>query len=266
VKTVSFAPRVPLSVVIPTLDEARNLGATLDTVSWADEIIVSDGGSVDATRSIAERAGARVLRVPATTIGAQRNAAISVARNRWILALDADEQVTPELRDSLERLCRDSAPSHAAFRVRSRNWHLGRELRHGPWGRDWKVRVFANDRRFSDARVHENLTSLDDVGVLDGALIHRPYRDLSHHVVKVAKYASWAAEDLRARGRRATIADLTARPAWRFARDYFIYGGWRDGRAGFVVAMVSAFSVFCKYACLATGPSGAAEQAPDRRF
>lgn len=243
---------VPISVVIPTLNEARNLRATLETVQWADEIIVSDGGSTDGTLEIARKAGVRVLRVPATTIGGQRNAAISVARNRWILALDADEMVSPELRDSLEQLCSDAAPAHAAYRIRSRNWHLGRELRHGPWGRDWKVRVFANDQRFSDARVHENLTSLSDVGELDGTLLHRPYRDLSHQVMKVAKYASLAAEDLRARGRRASIVDLTLRPAWRFVRDYVVYGGWRDGRAGFVVAMVSAFSVFCKYACLAT--------------
>lgn len=247
---------IPISVVIPTLNEATNLRATLDTVQWADEVIVSDGGSTDGTLEIARKAGVRVLRVPATTIGAQRNAAISVARNRWILALDADEMVSPELRESLEQLCSNARPAHRAYRVRSQNWHLGRELRHGPWGRDWKVRVFANDQRFSDARVHENLTSLTDVGELDGTLLHRPYRDLSHQVMKVAKYASLAAEDLRARGRRASVVDLTLRPAWRFVRDYVVYGGWRDGRAGFVVAMVSAFSVFCKYACLATSPRG----------
>jgi len=244
---------IAISVVIPTLDEARNLPATLDTIRWADEIIVADAGSTDSTVQIAEDAGAHVLRVPRTTIGAQRNAAISIARNRWILALDADERVSPELRNSLAQLCDGHVAEHSAFRVRSQNWHLGRELRHGPWGRDWKVRVFSRDRRFSDARVHENLTSLDDVGVLDGTLLHRPYRDLSHHVMKVARYASLAAEDLRSRGRRATPLDLTVRPFWRFVRDYLIYGGWRDGRAGFIVAAVSAFSVFCKYACLSIG-------------
>jgi glycosyltransferase involved in cell wall biosynthesis len=248
--------RIPISVVIPTLDEGRNLRATLARLPWADEVIIADGGSTDDTVLVARMAGACVLEVPASTIGAQRNAAISIARNRWILALDADEQVSPELQGSLERLCRDESPAHAAFRVRSRNWHLGRELRYGPWGRDWKVRVFDNRQRFSDARVHESLVGLRDVGVLDGALLHHPYRDLSHHVVKVAKYASWAAEDLRARGRRATLVDLTVRPAWRFIRDYVVYSGWRDGRAGFVVAVVSAFSVFCKYVCLAIGPSG----------
>jgi (heptosyl)LPS beta-1,4-glucosyltransferase len=243
-------PLVAVSIVIPTLNEGARIGAVLANVHWADEVIVADGGSTDDTIAIAIRNGARVLKVPGRTIGAQRNAAISVARNRWILALDADEVVSPGLRDSLARLCDNGTPAHAAYRVRSRNWHLGRELRHGPWGRDWKVRVFSKDQRFTDARVHENLASLDSVGALDGELMHYPYEDLSHQVVKIAKYSKWAADDMRARGRRASLADVLFRPAWRFARDYVVYSGWRDGRAGFIVATVSAFSVFCKYACL----------------
>jgi glycosyltransferase involved in cell wall biosynthesis len=244
---------IPISVVIPTLNEGSRLGEALATVQWADEVIVADGGSTDDTIEVAEDAGAVVLSVPGRTIGAQRNAAISVARHRWILALDADEAVTPELRESLERLCREDSPAHAAYRIRSRNWHLGRELLHGPWGRDWKVRVFSREQRFSDAHVHENLTSLNDVGSLTGALMHHPYQDLAHQVTKIAKYAKWAAHDMRARGRRASVFDLLARPAWRFFRDYFLYSGWRDGRAGFIVATVSSFSVFCKYACLLMG-------------
>jgi (heptosyl)LPS beta-1,4-glucosyltransferase len=242
--------RIPISVVIPTLNEAPRLRAALETVSWADEVIVVDAGSDDGTPSIARRHGARVLTVTGQTIGEQRNAGIANARNHWILALDADEQVTPELRASLAQLCYSLDRSPRAYRIRSRNWHLGRELRHGPWGRDWKVRVFSRDQRFSSAKVHENIEGLDEVGALDGALIHRPYRDLAHQVTKIAKYAKWAAEDMRARGRRASLVDLLFRPWWRFVRDYLFYSGWRDGRAGFVVATVSAFSVFLKYACL----------------
>jgi glycosyltransferase involved in cell wall biosynthesis len=242
--------RVPISVVIPTLNEAPHLEAALETVAWADEVIVVDGGSADGTPAIARRLGARVMTVAGHTIGEQRNAGIESARNHWILALDADEEVTPELRDSLAQLCCSNDGAHAAYRIRSRNWHLGRELRHGPWGRDWKVRVFSRDQRYSTAKVHENLVALDDVGALDGTLIHHPYRDLSHQIMKIAKYAKWAAEDMRARGRRGSVFDLLARPAWRFVRDYFFFSGWRDGAAGFVVATVSAFSVFLKYACL----------------
>lgn len=242
-------PRIPVSVVIPTLNEASRIRSALETVQWADEVIVADAGSTDETVSIARSAGARVLDVPGRTIGAQRNAAIETARNPWILALDADELVTPELRDSIADLCLTGSPRFSAYRVRSRNWHLGRELRHGPWGRDWKIRVFSSDQRFNASRVHERLDTAD-VGALEGELIHYPYRDLSHQVVKIAKYAKWAADDMRSRGRRGRATDVVVRPAWRFFRDYFVYSGWRDGRAGFIVSAVSAFSVFCKYACL----------------
>ena len=245
--------QLPISVVIPTLNESGRIAAALATVRWADDVIVADGGSTDDTVALARAAGARVIHAPGRTIGAQRNAAIAVARHRWVLALDADEAVTPELRASLARLCREGTTRHTAFRVRSRNWHLGRELRHGPWGRDWKIRVFSNDHRFTDARVHENLASAGNVGYLDGALRHYPYEDLSHQVLKIAKYSKWAAQDLRARGRRGSLVDVIARPVWRFVRDYVFYSGWRDGRAGFIVAAVSAFSVFCKYASLLVG-------------
>jgi len=243
--------RVAVSVVIPTLNEASRIGELVDDLSWADQVIVVDGGSADRTVPVAKNRGADVLIIRGRTIADQRNAGIALARNHWVLALDADESVTPELRASLGRLARSGDKSSAAYRVRSRNWHLGRELRHGPWGRDWKVRVFSRDQRFAVRRVHENLEVLDDVGTLDGALLHYPYSDVSHQVAKVAKYARWAADDLRARGRRPRLWDMLARPAWRFVRDYLVMSGWRDGSAGFVVSAVSAFSVFLKYACLA---------------
>jgi glycosyltransferase involved in cell wall biosynthesis len=242
--------RIPVSVVIPTLDEAPRIAAAIGSVAWADEVLVVDGGSTDGTALIARRLGARVMTLPGRTIGAQRNAAIAEARNDWILALDADEQATPRLRDAIAALCAGRTAAHRAFRVRSRNWHMGRELRHGPWGRDWKVRVFARTERFSTARVHENLEALHDVGELDGELLHQPYRNLSHQVTKIARYAKWAAEDMRAKGRRGSVAAMLVRPFWRFVRDYVVFSGWRDGTAGFVVAVVSAFSVFLKYALL----------------
>src|SRR4051812_4555761 len=149
--------RVPLTIVIPTLNEADALSTVLPDLAWADEIIVADGGSSDGTRDMAIRLGARVLLVEGQTIGGQRNAAIAVARNRWILALDADEQVSAELREELRALTMSGETRPAVYQVRSRNWHLGGELRHGPWGNDWKLRVFTRDHRFGRNRVHENL-------------------------------------------------------------------------------------------------------------
>lgn len=255
--------QLPVTVVVATLNEAKRIRGVLGSVAWADELIVADAGSTDGTAELARSLGATVLAVPNMTIGEQRNAAIERARNEWILVLDADEAASPELRASIQRLCRGEIEPRVAFRVRSRNWHLGRELRHGPWGHDWKVRLFARTQRYTHARVHENLEHADEAGVIDGEILHRPYDDLSHQLVKIAKYSHWAALDMRARGRTAGLTDLTVRPAWRFARDYVAMSGWRDGRAGFIVSVASAFSVFCKYASLwALDPVRRASPAP----
>lgn len=250
---------VAVSVVIPTLNEAALIGAAVRRLAWADEVIVVDGGSSDDTPERAREAGARVLTVTGRPIGAQRNAGTDAARHRWILALDADEAVSDELRDGIAVLTRKSAPRYTAFRVQSRNWHLGREIRHA-WGKDWKVRVFTRDHRFTEARVHERLELAGEVGTLDGALLHHPYRDLAHHITKATKYARWSAQDMRDRGRTATAFDVAARPPLRFIRDYFFVGAWRDGTAGFLIAAVSAFQVFTKYATLLMDDSGHADK------
>jgi len=245
---------VALSVVIPTLNEAARIGDAVAAVSWADEVIVVDGGSTDETARVAEAAGARVLVVAGETIAAQRNSGISIARNEWILSLDADERVSTVLRHEVAIVIGSQQPTRAAYRIKFRTQYLGRELEHGPWGRDWHVRLFKRDRRYIPSRVHERLEPIDDVGRLAGEILHCPYRDLSHHVAKIGRYARWGAEDLRARARRPSISDVTIRPAWRFVRDYFVMMGWRDGMPGFIAAVLSAINVFLKYAFLYTGP------------
>ena len=239
-----------VTVVIPTLNEAAQIGQAVGDLSWADEVIVVDGGSSDDTVAIAEAAGARVIVRGSETIAAQRNAGIDAARNRWILALDADERATSQLRAEITQVVTGRNPTHAAYRMKFRNHYLGRELHYGPWGRDWHVRLFTNDRRYVCHRVHEHLGQIEDVGALTGPIVHYPYRDLAHHVSKIVKYARWGAEDLHARGREARMRDLIARPAWRFFRDYFVYSGWRDGSVGFIAAALSSFASFLKYAFL----------------
>jgi len=242
--------RVAVSVIVPTLNEAAQIGDAVSALDWADEVIVIDGGSADNTVELAEAAGARAIIVAGQTIGAQRNAGIAAARNRWVLALDADERVTPQLRDEIGRVVNGLNPTHAAYRMKFNNFYLGRELRHGPWGRDWHVRLFTNERRFATHRVHEALEPIEDVGALTGPVLHHPYRDVAHHVAKIVKYAKWGAEDMRARGRKAGLWELAMRPAWRFIRDYLVYSGWRDGSVGFIAAALSAFAAFLKYAFL----------------
>jgi glycosyltransferase involved in cell wall biosynthesis len=239
-----------MSVVIPTLNESAQIAEAVEDLTWLDEIIVVDGGSTDDTRALAEGAGARVIVVTGETIAGQRNAGMAAARNAWVLALDADERVSAELRNELATIAAKGGVMRAAYRMRFRNFYLGRELRYGPWGRDWHIRLSTRDRRWITNRVHEHLEHVDDVGTLTGTIIHRPYRDIAHHVEKIVKYAKWGAEDLRARGRTASLWTIAMRPGWRFVRDYIFYSGWRDGSVGFVAAALSAFAAFLKYAFL----------------
>jgi hypothetical protein len=108
-------------------------------------------------------------------------------------------------------------------------------------------------------RVHEHLETIDDVGTLTGLIIHHPYRDVSHHVAKIVKYARWSADDMQARGRTAGLWEMGARPMWRFVRDYLVYSGWRDGGVGFVASALSAFAAFLKYAFLFAGSRSSGE-------
>src|SRR2546430_11154082 len=127
---------VPLTVVIPTLNEEGQIASALESLRWADDVIVADGGSSDRTVELARGGGAAVIEVRGKSIGAQRNAAIAQARNEWVLALDADERVTDALRAELGRVL--ATPAHEAYRVRCENYFLGRERKRGRWGRDWR--------------------------------------------------------------------------------------------------------------------------------
>jgi len=247
----TLVARAPIAVtaVIPTLNESAQIEAAIGALSWLDQVIVVDGGSTDDTVAKAQAAGACVLRLCDTTIGSQRNAGIELARNQWVLAIDADERVDPTLREEIARVV-DSPADPSAYGFRFKNEYLGRELKHGPWGRDWHIRLFTREQRYSATKVHEGLQVEGNVGSLSGAMIHRPYRDIAHHAAKIMKYARWGAEDLQAKGRRPSIWALVTRPAWRFIRDYIIYSGWRDGIQGFIAAVLSSFAAFLKYAFL----------------
>jgi glycosyltransferase involved in cell wall biosynthesis len=240
--------RVPLTIVIPTLNEGAQIAECLRSAAWADEVIVADAGSTDQTAAAAERAGAKVVRCPNMTIAGQRNAAITQARNPWVLALDADERVTPELAKEIAGVLAN--PKHQAYAVRRRNHFLGKPITRAGWGSDWVTRLFRRERRFVERRLHESLEPVADLGRLVQVLDHMPYRDLTHYLEKLDRYSRWAADDLADRGRRPRLWDLVLKPPARFVRMYFLQLGLLDGWRGAVLCGLAAASVFMRYARL----------------
>src|SRR6266513_1371690 len=222
--------RSPLTVVIPTLNEAAQIGDCVRHLSWVGEVIVADGCSNDGTGDTARAAGAKVIATDAPTIAAQRNAAIAQAAHDWVFALDADERIGPALAGELAAVV--AAPRHAG------------------WGNNWTVRLFRRNRRFIERRVHEGLEPVSDVGRLAAPMEHTPYRDLAHHWRKLTLYAAWGAEDLAENGRRARLGDLLLRPPFTFFRAYVLQRGFLEGWRGAVLSGLAAVSVFLKYARL----------------
>jgi glycosyltransferase involved in cell wall biosynthesis len=238
--------RVPVSVVVATRDEASNIAACIDSIRWADEILVADHGSADDTRAQAGAAGATVVAAnDAPTIGAARNLAISQARNHWILVVDADERGTAEL----ERAVRDviARPASAAYRIPRRNFFLGGEVKHGGWESDRPVRMFDSALRYDDSRVHEHVVTSGEPATLNGALLHYPYVSMDSYFEKFVRYSRWWAEDQSRRGRRASISAIVFKPPARFVSMYIFRRGFLDGARGAALAALAAASVCAKY-------------------
>jgi glycosyltransferase involved in cell wall biosynthesis len=217
-------------------------------VQWAREILVVEDGSVDDTADLARGAGASVLSNPFSTIGAQRNFAISRAQCPWILVIDADERGSPELDAEIRDVL--SSPRFDAYRIPRRNFFLGREVKHGGWQRDRPIRLFRSTLRYNAQRVHESVEFAGTVGDLDAHLIHEPYASLDSWFEKLGRYSRWWAEDRFEKGKRVGIASVVIRPPLRFLTMFLARGGWMDGARGAMLACMAAASVMAKYAQL----------------
>ncbi len=242
---------VPISAVLITFNEERRLPAALESLAFCDERLVVDSGSTDATRAIAEAAGARFLvNTPWPGFVTQKNLAVRAACHDWILSLDADERVTPGLRAEIEAL-RRSDLACAGYRVPRLTHYLGCWIRATDWHPDPQLRLF--DRRrgvWQGGRVHESVLVDGAVGRLAGALEHHPYADISEHLRTIDRYTTLWAEQAFAGGREASILDLVGGSAWAFLRNYCLKRGFVLGRAGLIVSILNAYYTFLKHAKL----------------
>ena len=240
-----------LAVITLTKNEERNIGACLESVQWADELIVVDSGSTDQTLEIARRFPTQILTVPWEGYGAARNAGIEASTADWILWLDADERATPELAAEIRQIVSTNDPSVDGYAIARRAYFLGRWIRHAGWYPSRVVRLFRRSRgRFSAHQVHERLDFSGTVRDARHDLLHFTDPNLAHYLTKSNRYTSLAASDLEAAGRPFRVADLLVRPAFQFFKMYGLRLGLLDGMQGFILCVLSAAYVFAKYAKL----------------
>lgn len=237
-----------LSVVVITKNEARVIQRCLESVAWADEIVVLDSASDDGTADIARRLKAKVeFTTDWPGFGPQKNRAVALATCDWVLSLDADEWVTPELRAEIGRALAASN-GRAAFRMPRLSSYCGRFMRHSGWWPDHVTRLFRRGgARFSDDRVHERLVVDGKVGTLHEPLRHEAIRDLDEALIKMNAYSTAGAMMQHERGTSASLAGAVWHGAWTFLRTYVLRAGFLDGREGFMLAVSNAEGAYYRY-------------------
>ena len=242
-----------LSVVLITLNEAANLPRTLKSVRWAQEIVIVDSGSTDATQQIADASGARFFAEPWKGFGRQKNSAISHATGDWVLSLDADEEVSAALAGEIRDLL-TGQPGFDAYRIPRLNHFLGRPLRHGGYWPDPKLRLFRKGAaQFEERAVHESMRTVGPVGRLKRPLLHHCYPTLAEYIEHMNRYSALAAAELAANSRagQGTAAfawNTILNPAATFAWNYFFRLGFLDGREGLLQHMNHSMYIHWKYA------------------
>lgn len=251
--SIPATTRAKLTVLIPAGNEERHIAECIASARFADEVlVVVDAASKDRTREIAEPLADRVLVHEYVNSAAQKNWAIPQAAYPWILVVDADERVTPELRADIERVLAADGP-HDGWRIHRLNHFMGRPIVGCGWQRDDVLRLFRRDRgRYEEKHVHADIVFTDGkpatIGHLKGKFLHYTFDSFDQYLSKFHRYADWASEDRARRTPRVGWRHLLLRPAWRFFRQFVLYSGWRDGKMGFVICMMAAHSVFLKYA------------------
>jgi glycosyltransferase involved in cell wall biosynthesis len=239
--------KLPLTVAVIALDAAGQIGPCLASVeALADELLVVDSGSTDETAAVARRHGARVEHKEWLGFGRQKQHAVSIAKNDWVLCLDVDERVSEPLAHSI-RAAFGSRRYHA-YRMARRNRFLGAWLGHGEGYPDWSLRLFHRAyASWSNDEVHEAVLTTAEVGRLDGDLLHDSAEDIATYLAKQNRYTSLHAQALYNQGVRASHWRLLASPLARFLKFYFLRAGFLDGGAGFAHVVIGCNNTFQKY-------------------
>ncbi|MBC5764514.1 glycosyltransferase family 2 protein [Ramlibacter albus] len=237
----------PLAAILITRNEEANIAACLGSVDFAAERIVVDSGSTDRTREIAEAAGAKVVTTQDWPgFGAQKNRALELATQPWVLSIDADERVTPALREEILAVLH--APTADAYDIPRRSSYCGQYMAHSGWYPDYVTRLFRRGTaRFSDDVVHERLVAQSAPARLRNDLLHESFPDLESVLGKLDRYSTAGAQRMLQQGKRGSLGRAVASGVWAFIRTYLLQLGFLDGRRGFMLAVSNAEGTYYRY-------------------
>lgn len=241
------APKV--SAVVIAYNDEPNMRACLESVTWADELIVVDSHSTDATASISREFTGKVYQHEFQGFGKLRNEAVAHATHDWVFSLDTDERATPEIRDEIRRVLAEGPQADAYF-VPRQNYFLGRRIRHCGWYPDYRQpQLFRKSRmRYREEAVHEGADVEGTIGYLREHVLQYPFRDLDHYLAKMDRYSDLMAERMARQGRRFHAHQLVAHPCFTFAKMYVARAGFLDGMPGLILSGLYAYYTFIKYA------------------
>ena len=235
-----------LSIVIVARNEALNIVDCVRSARFADEVIVLDSGSTDATAELARAEGATVVVTDWPGYGPQNNRGIDMARGDWFFSLDADERITPELAAEIRAAI--DRPDVDGFRVPRTSMYCGRFIRHAGWSPDYTRRLARKGKgRFTEHFLHANLQVQGTVGTLSNPIVHYSFRTMESVLEKVNRYSTASARDMAAAGRKGSLSRAVAHGLWAFFRTYVLRLGFLDGRWGFMLAVSNAEGTYYRY-------------------
>lgn len=241
--------KLPISLVVITLNEESNLARCLESVPFADDVLVVDSFSKDKTADIAQKMGARFLQKAWQGYGEQKTFANSQAKHDWILSLDADEALSPELQAEILARFSELNPE-TGYEFPRRSFHLGRWIDHGGWYPDYQLRLFHRQHSsWSTAALHEKV-QVKSKERFRSDLLHWVFIDLSHQVLTNDRYSGLGAQNLLSKGRRFSLLKLIYKPWVKFIEAYLVKQGFRDGLPGFIIAVGAGYSIFLRHAKL----------------
>jgi glycosyltransferase involved in cell wall biosynthesis len=239
-----------LSIVIISFNEESNIEDALKSASFADETVVLDSFSTDATPEICRKYTGSFYQEEWRGFALQKQRAVELASNDWVFVLDSDERITDELALELKSVMADG-PKYSGYRCARKNHFGGRLIRYGGWYPDYSVRLFdRRSGRFPDRPVHESVSVDGQVGTLASPMLHYTYSDISDYLRRMDRYSTLAAEEMSKRGRKASVLDLVLRPPMTFIKMYFLKTGFMDGYHGLLLAVLYSMYTFTKYAKL----------------